>query len=76
MTDLTTRPHDPARGIMFTGLAMGLFPLSDATVKWLSGDYDVMQLLFVRSLFVFLPTLFFLYRAGSCGRVVKSVMKN
>lgn len=52
---------------MFTGLAMGLFPLSDATVKWLSGDYDVMQLLFVRSLFVFLPTLFFLYRAGGFG---------
>lgn len=67
MTEPTTRPHNPARGIMFTGLAMGLFPLSDATVKWLSGDYDVIQLLFVRSLFVFLPTLYFLYRAGGLG---------
>jgi drug/metabolite transporter (DMT)-like permease len=58
------RPHNPARGIMFTAMAMALFPLSDATVKWLSGDYHVLQLLFVRSLFVFLPTLFFLHQAG------------
>jgi drug/metabolite transporter (DMT)-like permease len=58
------RPHNPARGIMFTAMAMALFPLSDATVKWLSGDYHVLQLLFVRSLFVFLPTLFFLHQTG------------
>ncbi|MFP6744268.1 MAG: DMT family transporter [Alphaproteobacteria bacterium] len=67
MTEPTARPHNPARGIMFTALAMGLFPLSDATLKWLSGDYHVLQLLFVRSLFVFLPTLFFLYYAGGLG---------
>jgi drug/metabolite transporter (DMT)-like permease len=61
---VAARPHNPARGIMFTAMAMALFPLSDATVKWLSGDYHVLQLLFVRSLFVFVPTLFFLYHAG------------
>ncbi len=59
---IAARPHNPARGIMFTAMAM--FPLSDATVKWLSGDYHVLQLLFVRSLYVFLPTLFFLHHAG------------
>ena len=56
--------HDPTRGIVCTAVAMCLFPMSDAALKWLSGDYHVFQLLFLRSLFVFLPTLLFLYHAG------------
>jgi drug/metabolite transporter (DMT)-like permease len=66
--------HDPTRGILCTAAAMCLFPLSDAALKWLSGDYHVLQLLFMRSLFVFLPTLFFLYRAGGV-RMLRSRRK-
>ena len=44
----------PGRGIALTILGGALLTASDAVLKWLTVDYPVGQLLFVRELFVFL----------------------
>ncbi len=38
------------RGVVFAGLAAVLFSSQDALVKWLSNDFSLFQLLFVRSI--------------------------
>jgi drug/metabolite transporter (DMT)-like permease len=44
------RPDDPTRGIGFVIAAMLLFAVQDATIKWLSADQSVFQLVLLRSL--------------------------
>ena len=44
----------PGRGIALTILGGALLTANDAVLKWLTVDYPVGQLLFVRGLFVFL----------------------
>ncbi len=41
-----------------------LLTLNDATLKWLTADYPVGQVLFMRGLFVFFPIAFLAWRAG------------
>ena len=43
---------------------MSLLPAQDAIVKWLSADYSVFQLLFMRSVFVFVPVAVLVMRGG------------
>ncbi len=38
--------------------------LNDAVLKWLTGDYPVGQIMFLRGVFVFLPIAFFVWQAG------------
>ena len=59
-TATTNRAH----GIVFAALAISLFAIMNALVKWLAADYPVPQLLFFRSLFAFVPITIFLARAG------------
>jgi len=48
-------------GILFACLAFGSFATADAAAKFLSGDYAVLQILFLGSAFAFLPTLIFIW---------------
>ena len=54
----------PGRGISFTILGGALLTSNDAVLKWLSGDYPVGQLLFVRGLFVLLAISLIVWRSG------------
>ncbi len=63
-TPSTTHIHAPLKGIACGIVAMGLFPAQDAIVKWLSPDYSVFQLLFMRSIFVFIPVAILVMRSG------------
>lgn len=54
----------PGRGIAYTVLGGALLTANDAVLKWLTGDYPVGQLLFVRGLFVLLAITVFVWRSG------------
>ena len=56
---------DTGRGIGMMVLAVGLYSIMDAMVKWLGPDYPTMELVFFRSLFAFIPIAFVLWRSGS-----------
>ncbi len=49
-------------GVLFACLAFGCFATADATAKFLSGDYAVLQILFLGSAFALLPTLIFIWK--------------
>ena len=55
---------DRTRGIALMVLAVGLFSIMDALVKWLGSDYSTAQLLFFRSIFAFIPLGFLIFRSG------------
>lgn len=55
---------DKTRGIAFMILAVGLFAVMDALVKWLGQGYSTVQLVFFRSLFAFIPLAFLIFRSG------------
>ena len=54
-----------ALGIAYMVIAVGLFTIMDALVKWLGADYPTMQIVFFRSLFAFVPLGIFIMRTGS-----------
>lgn len=60
-----TKPNDNVRGVGFLVLALLTISLQTVAVKWISGDYPVLQIVIVRSL-VALPftLLFFRYEGG------------
>jgi len=67
------RAREPAseatmvRGIGFMLLAVVVFSTMDALVKWLSATYPVMELVFFRSLFAFVPLLPAIIRSGGAA---------
>lgn len=60
----TERRDKPLLGILCATGAMILFSAQEAVFKYLSSDYDVIQLVFMRSWFVLIPTFFFIWQAG------------
>ena len=56
------RQNKTSVGIMLACVAFGLFAMSDAAAKSLSSDYTVLQILFLGSVFAFVPILFFIQR--------------
>ena len=54
----------PGRGIALTILGGALLTANDAVLKWLTVDYPVGQLLFVRGLFVLLAVSLIVWRSG------------
>ena len=54
----------PGRGILFTVLGGALLTMNDAVLKWLTVDYPVGQLLFIRGLFVLLAISLIVWRSG------------
>ncbi len=53
---------DARRGIALMIMAVGLFAIMDALVKWLGATYPTVQLIFFRALFAFIPFAFVLFR--------------
>ncbi len=60
----TASADAPGRGIAFMLTAVFIFSVQDAMVKWLTADYSVMQILFFRGVFGFIPCAVFVWRAG------------
>ena len=58
------RGADARRGIAIMLLAVGLFAVMDAMVKWLGEAYPTMQIVFFRSLFAFIPLAFIIFRGN------------
>ena len=56
---------DTGRGIAQMVLAVGLYSIMDAMIKWLGPSYPTMELVFFRSLFAFIPIAYVLWRSGS-----------
>lgn len=44
------RPHNPLRAIGFGCAGAALFTLQDASFKWLSAEYAILQIIFLRSI--------------------------
>ncbi len=71
MTQTTLTPlrrpasaDDVARGIGFMLLAVLLFATMDLVIKWVAADYPIVQIVFFRNLFAFLPIALSLRRGG------------
>ncbi len=56
---------DTGRGIALMVLAVGIYSVMDAMVKWLGPSYPVLEIVFFRSLFAFIPIAYILRRSGS-----------
>ncbi len=56
---------DTGRAIALMTLAVGLYSIMDAMVKWLGPNYPVLELVFFRSLFAFVPIAYVLWRSRS-----------
>lgn len=55
---------NPRKAVALMVMAVGLFAIMDAVVKWMGQSYSTTQIVFFRSLFAFLPLSFFIFRAG------------
>lgn len=77
MTDGTiqapgTRLSDrPARAILFAVVAIALLTGQDAVIKWLTGRYPVIEILFIRSL-VAMPTIFLMLAVTGRLRLLRT----
>jgi len=60
----------PGLAIGLMVLAVGLFAVMDAMVKWLGESYAMPQLMFFRGLFAFVPLFLFMFR-GSLGNILR-----
>lgn len=56
------RAQATLRGIVLMLVSVILFASMDAVVKWLGATYPVLQIVFFRSLFAFIPLSLFLFR--------------
>ncbi len=54
----------PKKAIALMVLAVGLFAVMDAIVKWMGETYSTTQIMFFRSLFAFIPLSFLIFRGG------------
>ncbi|MGH6948378.1 MAG: DMT family transporter, partial [Kiloniellales bacterium] len=51
-------------GILLMLLAVGIFSIMDAIIKWVTAGYPTIQIVFFRSFFAFVPLSFFVFRRG------------
>jgi len=64
-TAIADGQRDNRRGVVLMLLAVTFFSMGDAGAKWLSADYPVLQVVFLRSIAALLPLGFYLWlRAG------------
>lgn len=59
----------PLKGILLLVFAASLLGFQDVVIRWLSGDYPVHQIVFVRSWIAIVPILFILGRDGGLPRL-------
>lgn len=64
MTSLAPSGPAPLAGIGYLLAAVLVFSVMDALIKWTSQDYPIVQLVFFRSVFAFVPLGLFLVRQG------------
>ncbi len=71
------RPHDrdgqqgAGMGIVLMLLAIALFSVMDAMVKWLGQTYPTMQIMFFRSVFALVPLAFLIGQMGGFAAALK-----
>lgn len=58
------RLNEPGKGILCANAAMAIFSTQEVVFKWLSADYSILQLVFMRTWFALIPILWFVWRAG------------
>jgi drug/metabolite transporter (DMT)-like permease len=58
------RPDAPIKGIIFVIVGVSVFSLHDVAIKWMSPDYAVHEIIFVRSLVAIVPILFIIRFEG------------
>ncbi len=63
--DTALAPATAGRGIALMVVAVGLYSIMDAMVKWLGPSYPTLEIVFFRSLFAFVPIAYVLWRSGS-----------
>ncbi len=66
---------DNVRGVGFLILGMLIFSLQDIAVKWIGGDYSVLEIVFFRSLVAMPCTFLFLRLEGKRGLPTTSLPK-
>ncbi len=65
MTTAPDRPaSDPMAGIGLLLLAVIVFSVMDALIKWTSAGYPTVQVVFFRAVFAFIPLSLFIARRG------------
>ncbi len=64
-------PTRPAEGIALMLLAVALFSVMDAMVKWLGASYPTVQIVFFRCLFAFVPLALLIWRSGGLGPALR-----
>jgi len=57
--------QETGRGIAMMLVAVGLFTIMDALVKWLGSRYPTIEIVFFRNLFAFVPVAVFVLRSGA-----------
>lgn len=62
-------PNRVAAGVLLSFTAFSLFASGDAAAKYLSSDYAVLQILFMGSIFAFIPILAFLLTTDGIASV-------
>ena len=67
MSVLAPQRSNAVRGIVLMLLATFLFTLMDAMAKWAMDRYSIVQIVFFRSLFAFVPLSVVLFRNGLAG---------
>ena len=65
----------PLRGILCMIVGGALLTANDAVLKWLTDDYPVGQLMFLRSIFEMVPLSIFVWRAGGINVLVTKSYK-
>lgn len=67
MTDYSSKTSDNVKGVIFLVLALMIISLQNIAVKWIGGDYPVLEIVIFRS-FVALPiTIVFFWLEGNRG---------
>jgi S-adenosylmethionine uptake transporter len=66
VTPATSRPTGDrvSRGIAFAVLAFAIFSCADAAVKWLSATHSIFQIIFLSTVFAFVPVAALVVREG------------
>ena len=63
------RADSARRGILMMVIATALWSAHDAASKWLTEEYSIFQILFLRSLFALFPILLLVHREGGLAQL-------
>ena len=63
-TQPRARLNLPVRGVAYALASMMIFGVQDTLIKWLTADYPLMQVVFMRSLLALVPVSLFVYFSG------------